>query len=80
MMKFLAAAALVILPAVAVAEGGTTAAAEDKVKCKKVAETGSMARFQKICRTEKEWRRIKEQQRKEAGDLTTPTGGARSSG
>lgn len=78
MMKFLAAAALVILPAVALAEGGATATAEDKVKCKRIAETGSMARFQKICRTEKEWRRIKEQQRKEADEFTTATGGMRS--
>jgi uncharacterized membrane protein len=80
MKKFVVAAAILTLPAVGLAQSAEPAKAEDKVKCRRVAETGSNARAQKVCRKTSEWRRLQEMQRKDASDLTTPSGGQRTSG
>jgi hypothetical protein len=79
MKKIALLAALVILPAVASAESPQQAGTDtDKVKCKRIAETGSNARFQKICRKESEWRQMQEANRRAADDMTSATGGTRS--
>lgn len=80
MKKLIVAAVALVLPAVALAQTPAPAKAEDKVKCRRIAETGSMARTQKVCRKESEWRRLQDTQRKEASELTTPSGGTRTSG
>lgn len=80
MKKFIVAAMALALPAAGVAQETPPAKSEDKVKCRRIAETGSHVRAQKICRKESEWRRLHDMQRKDASDFTTPTGGQRSSG
>ncbi|TMJ16372.1 MAG: hypothetical protein E6G94_04390 [Alphaproteobacteria bacterium] len=81
MKKIVLLAAMVLLPAVASAQTPQPASTDtDKVKCRRIAETGSNARFQKICRKESEWRRLQDANRREASDMTNATGGMRTSG
>lgn len=81
MKKILLLAAMVVLPAVASAQSPQPASTDtDKVKCRRIPETGSNARFTKVCRKESEWRRMQDDSRRNAEDITNATGGMRSSG
>jgi hypothetical protein len=74
-------AALLFLPASGAAfaaEAKPAEAAGEKTRCKRIPETGSNVRAQKICRTEAEWRAIREGNKKNAEDLTNATGGMKS--
>ena len=41
------------------------------VRCKRVAVTGSLVRKERTCRTNAEWKKISEQQNRDADDLIT---------
>jgi hypothetical protein len=41
----------------------------EKMICKREQETGSLARFRKICRTESKWRLVSEQAQDEARNM-----------
>jgi hypothetical protein len=41
----------------------------EKMICKRQAETGSLVRFRKICRTESKWRQVGEQAQDEARNM-----------
>jgi hypothetical protein len=43
----------------------------DAVRCKRLAVTGSLVRKERTCRTNAEWKRISEQQNRDADDLMT---------
>jgi hypothetical protein len=83
MKKLLLAAGLLALSApsfAADAPGPQGQASGEKMRCKRIPETGSNVRAQKICRTEREWNMIRDKGRKEASDLANPTGGMRTGG
>jgi hypothetical protein len=41
------------------------------VRCKRIAVTGSLVRKERTCRTNAEWKKISEQQNRDADDLIT---------
>ncbi|MDR7155105.1 hypothetical protein J2W40_001927 [Sphingobium xenophagum] len=43
----------------------------DAVRCKKFAVIGSLVKKERICRTNAEWRKLSEQQNRDADDLIT---------
>ena len=79
---FLAVAAL-LLTGPAFAQGPAEAApaaapvgkpsryAPDAVRCRSVSEIGSLVKKQRICKTNAEWTRSREQQQRDADDLIT---------
>ena len=82
MKKLLLAAGLMALcsPSVAAEPNSTSPAPGEKMRCKRVGETGSNVRHQKVCRTEREWKMLRDKGRQEAGDLANPSGGMKTSG
>jgi hypothetical protein len=70
---------LVLFPAAVLAQaesaptpapiGGTQAPVEEKVRCKRYTETGSLAKTRKECHTEKEWRQLADNGRRGAQAL-----------
>lgn len=41
----------------------------DAIRCRKLDVTGSLVKKEKVCKTNAEWNRISEQQRRDGGDL-----------
>jgi hypothetical protein len=69
-MKTLMIAALLLVSSGAIAETGKTPKAPgDKVQCKRVAHTGSLARVTKVCRTERDWRVLRENAQRDGDSL-----------
>ena len=80
MIKFVVAAALLSAPALASAEAGKPSDPAEKVRCKRQAETGSFAKVTKICRTEKQWRALRDASKEETRELQHAVGATRTSG
>src|SRR3712207_4754372 len=73
-MNVLLACALASIPAASFAAEVPAANVElnedAKVVCRKVAETGSLAKFTKVCRTRKEWKLLQQRSRQETEQMT----------
>ena len=57
----LAAVSAAFLMSSAAVASAATEKKEEKMRCKRVTETGSLAKVSRVCRTEREWRAIREQ-------------------
>ncbi len=68
------ALALLATPGAAFAEptdsNAAKAAEEQKMVCRRIPDTSSLARSTKVCRTRKDWKAVQEASRKEATDMT----------
>ena len=83
MKKLLLAAGMLALSAPVLAGEASNSPPQadgQKMRCKRIGETGSNVRHQKVCRTEREWKMIRDKGRQEAGELANPTGGMKTSG
>lgn len=76
------AAAALALPAISLAQGGTTQASQGSEKsdpnrliCRRIQESGSMARRTRQCYTRAQWDQLAEQQRSNSPGMTSMTGG-----
>ena len=79
MLKF-AILALALAQTSALAETKKIGDPLDKVRCKRLAETGSLAKVTKICRTERQWREIRDAGRNETRQMLDAAGSNRTSG
>lgn len=52
-------------------ESAASAPVKEQLVCKRVVETGSHVRAQKVCRSAAEWRRIQAEERDAFGDSTS---------
>jgi hypothetical protein len=70
-MKTLMIAALLLVSSGAAAQTVKTSqkAPGDKMQCKRVAHTGSLARVTKVCRTERDWRVLRENAQRDGDSL-----------
>jgi hypothetical protein len=71
-MKYLIAIAALTLSSGAVAEADGTSpktGTTEKVRCKRIGETGSLAKVTKVCRTDREWRQLREEAQREGDTL-----------
>lgn len=73
MMKAMLASSLFVLAMPAMAEDKPAMDRNDPnaVRCKRMAMTGSLVRKERTCRTNAEWKKISEQQNRDADDLIT---------
>lgn len=73
MMKAVLASSLFVLAMPAMAEDKPAMDRNDPnaVRCKRMATTGSLVRKERTCRTNAEWKKISEQQNRDADDLIT---------
>ena len=73
MMKAVLASSLFVLAMPAMAEDKPAMDRNDPnaVRCKRMAMTGSLVRKERTCRTNAEWKKISEQQNRDADDLIT---------
>jgi D-alanine-D-alanine ligase-like ATP-grasp enzyme len=71
---------LAFAPAAGLAETSDAASKLDKVRCKRVAETGYLAKAKKICHTEREWQEIRDAAKRETRQLQEAAGSNRTSG
>lgn len=67
----LVVAALAVLPVQAAVARPRPPADPNAIRCKKLAVTGSLVRTERICKTNAEWRKIMDQQGRDADDLVT---------
>lgn len=73
MMRAMLASSLFVLAMPAMAEDKPAMDRNDPnaVRCKRMAMTGSLVRKERTCRTNAEWKKISEQQNRDADDLIT---------
>lgn len=62
---------LMALPAVAQEPAKLDRNDPDAVRCKRFQVTGSLVKKERVCRTNAEWRKMSEQQNRDADDLIT---------
>jgi Spy/CpxP family protein refolding chaperone len=80
MSRILIAAGMLLIPAVAIAQTAQPVEKGEKVRCKRIGETGSHAKIKKVCRTERQWQQIRDDAKRDADELTKPTGAVVSGG
>ena len=81
MIRYVAGAAAFLLPfaAVQAAENTVDKNAPEAVRCVKVHETGSLVKKQRICKTNAEWAKISQSDKRETDAFVGRSGGGSSS-